>query len=82
MVAAEVQRARAVEEQRQREARTQVSVERLVQEECTEHEGGRPSITVPAAVARMILDDHEAGHSKSSIWRCQGRRQNVPLWCR
>ena len=69
MVAAEVRRARAVEEQRQREARTQVSVERLVQEECTELEGGRPSLTLPAEVAQMILDNYKAGHSKSSIWR-------------
>ena len=69
MVAAEVRRARAVEDQRQREERTQVSVERLVQEECMERKGGRPSITVPAAVARMILDDYEAGHSISAIWR-------------
>ena len=69
MVAAEVRRARAVEDQRQREERTQASVERLVQEECIERKGGRPSITVPAAVARMILDDYEAGHSISAIWR-------------
>ena len=69
MVAAEVRRTRAAEEQRQREERTQVSVERLVQEECTEREGGRPSITLPAPVARMILDDHEAGYSISAIWR-------------
>ena len=69
MVAAEVRRARADEALRQREARTQVSVERLVQEKCMELEGGRPSITLPAPVARMILDDHKAGHSLSAIWR-------------
>ena len=69
MVAAEVRRARAVEEQRQREARTQVSVERLAQEECMELEGGRPSLTLPAEVSQMILDNYKAGHSKSSIWR-------------
>ena len=69
MVAAEVRRERADEALRQREARTQVSVERLVQEKCMELEGGRPSITLPAPVARMILDDHKAGHSLSAIWR-------------
>ena len=69
MVAAEVRRERADEALRQREARTQVSVERLVQEKCMELEGGRPSITLPAPVARMILDDHRAGHSISAIWR-------------
>ena len=69
MVAAEVRRERADEALRQREARTQVSVERLVQEKCMELEGGRPSITLPAPVARMILDDHKAGHSISAIWR-------------
>ena len=69
MVAAEVRRERADEALRQREARTQVSVERLVQEKCMELEGGRPSITLPAPVARMILDDHKAGHSISAICR-------------
>ena len=68
MVAAEVRRERADEALRQREARTQVRW-RLVQEKCMELEGGRPSITLPAPVARMILDDHKAGHSISAICR-------------
>ena len=67
MARTEIAAMAAAEDLRQREARTQVSVEPLVQDECTELEGGHPRPTLPARVARMILDDHKAGHSRSSI---------------